>query len=171
MTETPTRRKINLELIEQMKELGHTQKQIAEELGVTRQAISWYVRYYGGTLKPRTKLLETHFPWKVPGEMCDTSLLRRLRDHGEYVATGGKDMSPLKLRRLTGFYRKLRTQVIEFDPAIPPEPGIAPNGGFALRKRTKKDGDLMIRVNKYTQQLTDEGRRIWALPQREGGNK
>ena len=161
---------LSLDLIEQLKAEGLTQKQIADKLGVTRQAVSWHVRYHGGALPPRAELLETHFPWQVPGEMCDTSLLRRLRDHGEFVATGGEGMSAAKLNRLPGFYRKLEKYVVEFDPALPPLPGIAPQGGFALRKRTKKDGDLMIRVNNHTQ-LTDEGRRIWALPDNTKGNQ
>lgn len=161
---------LNLKLIEQMKQEGFTQKEIADKLGVTRQAVSWHVRHHGGKLNARAELLETHFPWKVPGEMCDTSLLRRLRDHGEFVATGGVGMSAAKLRRLTGFYRKLRTQVVEFDPTLPPTPSVAPKGGFALRKRTAKDGDLMIRVNKHTK-LSDEGRRIWALPPQTEGDK
>lgn len=165
------KRKLNLKVIEQLKSEGLTQTQIADMFGVTRQAVSWHVRYHSGKLNPRTELLETHFPWDVPGEMSNTSLLRRLRDHGEFVATGGAGMSPAKLSRLPGFYRKLRDQVLEFDPSIPPTPRVAPKGGFALRKRTSKDGDLMIRVNKYTV-LTDEGRRIWALPpQQEGDNK
>lgn len=164
------KQKVSLELIEKLKAQGHTQSQIAEQLGVTRQAISWWVRYHGGKLTPRTELLETHFPWKVPAEMCDTSLVRRLRDHGEFVATGGVGMSDAKLRRLPGLYRKLEKFVVEFNPNLPPTPGVAPHGGFVLRKRTAKDGDLMIRVNKYTE-LTDEGQRIWSLPSQTEGEQ
>jgi transcriptional regulator with XRE-family HTH domain len=155
--------KLSLEVIEQLKAQGLTQKEIADKLGVTRQAVSWWIRYHGGAISPRKELLETHFPWKVPGDMSETSLLRRLRDHGEWVATGGEGMSESKISRLFGFYRKLQDYVVEFDPTLPPEPGIAPHGGFALRKRTVRDRGLMIRVNKYTQ-LTEEGQRIWALP-------
>lgn len=156
-------KKLNLKTIEELKAQGFTQKQIADQFGVTKQAVSWMVRHHGGTISPRAELLETHFPWRVPSGMSNTSLLRRLRDHGEFVATGGKGMSEAKLSRLSGFYRTMKTHVVEFDPALPPEPGVAPHGGFALRKRTKKDGDLMIRRNGYTE-MTEEGFKIWALP-------
>lgn len=70
-------------------------------------------------------------------------------------------MSEYKLARLRSFYRKLREEnlVVEFDPNIPPSPGIK-HGGFAYRDRTPEDGDLLIRVNEYTN-LTDQGKIIW----------
>ena len=82
-----------------------------------------------------------------------------------HVATGGKGMSESKLKRLRGFYKILVEQdvVLEFDPELPPIPGVANKGGFAYRPRERRDGDLIIRVNEHTT-LTPEGRLIWCLP-------
>jgi hypothetical protein len=84
------------------------------------------------------------------------------------MATGGKGMSYDKLRRLRGFYKRLREEnvVLEHDPELPPEPGFSLHGGFTLRPRRKSDGDLLIRVNKYTN-LTEKGRLIWVFPPKD----
>jgi hypothetical protein len=89
-----------------------------------------------------------------------------MRDHAEYMATGGKGMSIHKVRRLQTFYRKLdEGLVVEFNPDLPPEPGVASTGGWAYRKRQTSDGDLIIRVNEHTT-LTDEGKLLWRMPPR-----
>lgn len=157
-------KKLSLAIIEDLKAKGWNQSQIAKEYGVTRQYISWIKHSYGGQLTQRETVLQ-NFPWKVPTHMCQASAYRRMRDHGEFLITGGEGMSEIKLKRLRSFYKRLRDEdvVIEFDPNIPPEPGIAAHGGFAYRKRLAKDEDLMIRVNEYTN-LTEEGRMIWRIP-------
>lgn len=161
-TETP---KLTLAVVESLKSKGYTQSEIARMFGVTRQYVSWIKHTYGGHLTPREQVLQ-HFPWEVPAVLTQQSPYRRLREHGEYVATGGVGMDKIKLGRLRGFYNKLRDHVIEFDPEIPPQPGFANRGGFALRPREEADGDLLIRVNEHTT-LTDEGRMIWRFPPRE----
>lgn len=132
--------------------------------GVTRQAISWHKRQYGGQLTSRERVLQ-HWPFIVPEALSQSSLNRRLRDHGEYVATNGVDMTVDELQRLGAFYATLRNEnlVVEFDPAIPPEPGVSTRGGWALRPREAVDADLLIRVNEHTH-LTAEGRDIWRFP-------
>lgn len=159
--------KLSLSVVEALKNQGFSQSEIAEMFGVTRQYVSWIKHYYGGSMTPRELVLK-HFPWNVSAEQSQSSPYRRLRDHGEYVATGGKGMSEDKLDRLRAFYRKLREEdlVVEHDPTLPPEPGVSNKGGFAFRSRKPSDGDLMIRVNEYTD-LTDYGRRIWRLPDAE----
>jgi hypothetical protein len=84
------------------------------------------------------------------------------------MATNGVGMSDDKLSRLRAFYDKLRDEnlVVEFDPEIPPDPGVSNQGGWAFRKRGKADGDLLIRVNEYTH-LTEEGKTIWGFPPRD----
>jgi transcriptional regulator with XRE-family HTH domain len=156
--------KLSLAVVEDLKNKGFNQSEIAEMYGVTRQYVSWIKHTYGGRLTPR-ELVNQHFPFEVPMEMGQTSPFKRLRDHGEYVATGGVGMSEGKLQRLRSFYRKLRDEklVLEFDPSIPPIPGISNKGGWAYRQRTPTDEDLLIRVNEYTD-LTEEGRGIWRLP-------
>ena len=155
---------LTLSIIEELKSQGYSQSDIARMFGKTRQAVSWHKQTYGGRLTPREEIAR-HFPWKVPYEQNQTSPYRRMRDHGEYAATGGKGMSKDKLDRLRSFYRKLRTEnlVLEFDPSIEPIPGVSSRGGFAFRERTGADGDLLIRVNGHTF-MTDEARMIWRLP-------
>lgn len=158
---------LSLAVVEDLKSKGFSQSQIAEKYGVTRQYISWIVRYYGGRLTPRQAVL-AHFPFVVSSEMGQTAPYKRLRDHGEYYATDGVGMSEDKLSRLRGFYSKLRDEnlVLEFDPDIPPIEGVSPCGGWAYRTRIDADGDRLIRVNEYTH-LTDGGRKIWQFPGRE----
>ncbi|AOT24725.1 immunity repressor [Mycobacterium phage Stasia] len=164
-TEKPNA-ELTLAVIEDLKGKGYTQSEIARMYGVTRQYVSWIKHYYGGRLTPREIVLQ-HFPFQVPVEQQQgVSPYRRLREHGEYMATGGVGMDDLKLARLRGFYKKLRDHVLEYDPNIPPEEGVSRNGGWAYRKRLPSDGDLLIRVNDYTD-LTEEGEMIWRFPPRE----
>lgn len=159
--------KLSLAEVEDLKGKGYTQSEIAKKYGVTRQYVSWIKHTYGGRLTPR-EIVWQHFPWQVPVAMGQASPFRRMRDHGEYVATGGVGMSEDKLKRLRSFYKKLRdgNLVVEFDPTLPPEPGVSAHGGFAYRRRRKSDGDLLIRVNEYTD-LTEQGRIIWRFPPTE----
>lgn len=156
--------KLTLSVVEDLKGKGFSQSEIANMFGVTRQYVSWIKRQYGGRRTPKEMVMD-HFPWKVPAIQSHASAYRRLRDHGEYVATGGVGMDEEKIRRLRSFYRKLKDDdvVVEFDPEIPPVKGVSTKGGWAFRKRLPEDQDLIIRVNEHTN-LTDEGRMIWRLP-------
>lgn len=156
---------LSLAAIEYWKSKGHTQSWIARKYGVTRQAVSWWISYYGGHMTPRQIVLQ-HFPWQVPAKMSQQAPYKLMRDHGEFVATAGEGMSETKLKRLRSWYRRLREEglVLEFDPTLPPVPGVANKGGFAYRSRLPGDDDLLIRVNEYTD-LTEKGREIWILPQ------
>ena len=155
---------LTLAVIESLKMKGYSQSDIARMYGVSRQAVSWHKRHYGGRLSPR-ETVRQHFPWSVPTELGQCSPYKRLRDHGEYVATRGVGMSSNKIKRLRAFYKKLRENelVVEFDPTIPPNPGVAKRGGFAYRKRSIEDEDFLIRVNEHTY-LTEEGKGIWRFP-------
>nr|WP_090281499.1 helix-turn-helix transcriptional regulator [Mycolicibacterium komanii]CRL77976.1 hypothetical protein CPGR_04982 [Mycolicibacterium komanii] len=153
---------LSLAIIEDLKRKGYTQSDIARMYGVSRQYISWIKHYYGGRLTPREQVLQ-HFPFQVPTKMGQTSPYRRLREHGEYMATGGVGMDKVALGRLRGFYKKLQDKVLEFDPTIPPIPGVSSQGGWRYVPRLPTDHDLLIRVNEYTQ-LTQEGRMIWRFP-------
>lgn len=131
---------------------------------MSRQAVSWHLKTYGGQLSPR-QLANEAWPWDTTSAHSKSKVYQRLRDHGEFMLTGGGAMSEDKLKRLRSWWRKLRADdvVVEFDPTIPPVPGVSPHGGFAYRQRTPDDGDLLIRVNEHTQ-LTEEGRRLWCWP-------
>lgn len=161
----PTRKpEVTIGLIEELRNKGYSQSEIATMLGVTRQAISYHKITYGGRETPRQTVVKL-FPWKVSSEHVQTAPYKRLRDHGEYMATGGKGMSEYKLSRLRGFYRKLidGNLVVEYDPSFPPECDVSNKGGFRYQTRTEQDADLLIRVNNYTE-LTDEGLMIWRFP-------
>src|SRR5699024_10634779 len=84
--------KLSLSVVEDLKAKGFNQTEIAEMFGVTRQYVSWIKHTYGGRLTPREMALK-HFPFDVPTELGNTSPFKRLRDHGEYMATGGVGMS------------------------------------------------------------------------------
>jgi hypothetical protein len=55
---------LSLGVIEELKNKGLSQSEIAKLYGVSRQAISWHKHTYSGQLTPREILLK-HFPWKV----------------------------------------------------------------------------------------------------------
>lgn len=144
----------------------YNQNQIAEELGVSKQRISQVKlasRRYSMTARERVL---RNYPWKTGERFHEASPNRRMRDHAEYMATNGKGMSRVKLQRLLWFYRFLESNnvVVEFDPTIPPEPGVSSVGGFAYRPRRESDHGLIIRVNEYTT-LTDEGEDLWRFPE------
>ena len=157
---------MTLEVIERLKRQGLSQSQIAERFGVTKQAVSWTVRNYGGSMTPRQKATQA-FPFKVPANMCSASVCKRLRDHAELMTAGGDRLSVDAKRRLRNFYERLRANnhVVEFSPDIEPIKGISGTyGGWRYVERSAEDGDLLIRVNAYCRPLTDEDRRIWSFP-------
>lgn len=147
----------------------YTQNDIAEMFGVTRQYVSWVkrnkARSYSKT--PREIALE-NYPWKTGERFHNASPNRRMRDHAEYMATGGKGMDASKLQRLIWFYNFLESEnvVVEFNPSIPPIEGVSSDGGFAYRPRKDSDGDLIIRVNEHTT-LTEKGKMLWRFPPRK----
>jgi hypothetical protein len=152
---------LTLAVIEGLKERGLSQSEIARQFGVTRQAVSYHVRKYGGTLTPRQKALES-WPWMVPVRFANQVPYKRLRDHAEFYATKGEGMSPEKLSLLRLFYKRIEGFVVEFDPDLPPSDGVG-IGGFAYRERLDSDGDLLIRVNAHTH-LSEEGLKVWRRP-------
>ena len=152
---------LTLAVIEDLKRQGLNQTEIADVFGVSHQAITYHVRKYG-SLTDRQKALKS-WPWKVPTRLAAQSVCQRLRDHAHRQYTGGKGMSPFKLKRLDGFYRRLECHVVEFDPDLPPCEE-ASLGGFAFRQRLESDGDLLIRVNAHTN-LSEEGLKVWRMPE------
>lgn len=154
-------------VIDRLKGKGMSQSEIARLYGYTRQYISWIKYYHGGKLTPREEVMQ-HFPFVVTGLMSQCMPYKRLRDHGEFRWTGGVGMSDDKLKRLLSFYERLRDEnaVVEFDPNIPPIPGVSSKGGWAFRPRVPADEDLLIRVNEFAD-LTDQGRLIWRFPPKD----
>jgi hypothetical protein len=156
--------RLSKEVIEALKLKGYNQSQIAEMFNVSRQAVSWHLKTYGGRMTPR-QIVNESWPWGTTNAHGKAVPYKKLRDHGEFMATGGRGMSEDKLNRLRTWWRKLRDEnlVVEFDPNIPPMPGVSPYGGFAYQERVSDDDDLLIRVNEHTR-LTEEGKMIWCWP-------
>lgn len=148
-------------VIEDLRRRGYNQTEIADMHGVSRQAVSWHKVTYGGQLTPR-QMVNKAWPWKTTNLHGKSKVYQRLRDHGEYTATRGLGMSEDKIKRLESWWRKLRDEniVVEFDPNLPPEKGLSPYGGFAYRERIPEDGDLIIRMNEFTN-LSEDGAKIW----------
>lgn len=150
--------------IEELRRRGLNQTEIADMHGVSRQAVSQQKIKYGG-VKTTRQIVNEAWPWTTTGLHGKSAAYQRLRDHGEFIVSGGREMSEYKLGRHAAWLKMMRRNdfVLEFDPNIPPTPGVAPTGGFAYRKRDPQtDGfDLLIRVNEFTT-LTPEGRRLWS---------
>lgn len=153
--------------IEELKRKGLTQVQIAKMYGVTPQAVSIMKRSHGGYSKTPREEAKELFPWVVRNEHQWAYQNRRLRDHGEYVATGGKGMSREKLEKLAAWYERLEAEdvVVEYDPTIPPDDSNS-FGGWRYVPRENSDADLMIRVNEYAKEIDEKARMIWRIPRR-----
>jgi hypothetical protein len=167
MTMKKTAPKLSLAVVEDLTNKGWTQREIAQLYGVTRQYVSWIKRTYGGR-KTAKELVFEHFPLSGHDKFVQTSPYRLMRMHGDYIASGGVGMPEDKLSRLRSWYKMLREKnvVLEYDPRLLPEPGVSNRGGFTYRPRLPDDKDLLIRENEYTN-LTEEGKRIWRLPEVE----
>ncbi len=157
---------LSLAAIEDLKRKGFSQSDIAELYGVTRQAISYWIKTYGGRKTPRQEVLQS-WPLTVPQPMTQTAVYRNLRNHAEYVITGGVGMKPDDLKRLEAFYRFIVDNdfIVEFDPTLVPPESMTSKGGWAWRTRRKSDGDLLIRENNYITATTEDWKDIWLLPE------
>ncbi|AXH46917.1 transcriptional repressor [Mycobacterium phage Aminay] len=152
--------RLSLPAIEDLKRAGLNQSEIARLYGVTRQAVSLWVRKYNGTQTARQLALQA-WPWKVPTPQNQQTPYRSMRDHAEWWATGGEMNNSDGLARLRAFHRRLVHEVVEFDPELPPVDGLK-YGGFRWLPRERGDAGLFFRVNVHTR-LTDEAARIWSL--------
>lgn len=162
----PRKPVVSLAEIEALRREGWKDIDIAKHYGVGRSYISWIVKEYGGTQTPRKTALRAYWPFDVPTRMGQAGVCRSLRDHVDYAVNGPKDMRPDSLARLRGLYERLKQKglVVEFSPRIPPEDGVSVDGGWAYREREPVDGDLLIRVNEYTDELDEDSRKIWSFP-------
>lgn len=143
---------------------GYSQADIARATGYTEQWVS-AVKIRGGLEwgTPR-ELARKSWPWKVPSELQQTYLHKVMRNHAEFMASGGNGMKEYKLRQLRRFYTYLRREnvVVEFHPDIPPNES-ASTGGWDYAPRQESDGNLLIRVNECTE-LTPIGQVIYRFP-------
>lgn len=79
----------------------YTQREIADIHGVTPSYVSWIKRNKARSFSqtPREHVME-HYPWNVGATFHDAPQNKRMRDHAEYMWTGGDGMSEEKIQRL-----------------------------------------------------------------------
>ncbi|QFP95554.1 immunity repressor [Mycobacterium phage GaugeLDP] len=165
-----SRQPLTLSVIEDLRRKGYNESEIARMHGVTRQAVNWQLKTYGGRLTTRQQVKEL-WPFETNNLHGKSKAFQRLRDHGEYMRTlSFKGFSPEKKQRLIRWWRMLRDEnvVLEFDPNIEPYPGMA-GGGFRYVPREERDDDLLIRVNEYTKveedgMLDKRAELLWKWP-------
>lgn len=141
--------------------------QVAQHLGITQSAVHWHLKSTGGEYKTPLQIAKESVPFReVDPEHKKTSTWARIMNHAEYMATGGRGMSPRKLEMLRSWYNNLEelNVVVVYDPSIPPSPG-AKRGGWGYAPREEKDGALLLRVNDYVE-MNDAAYELWRLPAR-----
>lgn len=158
--------KIDIEVLIELLLQNKNQNEVAAYFDVTRQAVSDFMKRHNITRELKRAEAMKFYPWDTGTQFNDAWENRLMRDHMEFMATGGEGLQPWKIDRLRAFYRRLVNEdvVVEFDPAIPP-PGVngSGTGGFAYRSREERDANLIIRVNAHTT-LSEEGKKYLVLP-------
>ncbi|AGS82756.1 repressor protein [Mycobacterium phage AnnaL29] len=155
-----SRRPLTLSTIEDLVGKGYNYRQIGDMHGVTRQAVEWQVKTYGGRLNTRQQA-KALWPFETTKLHSRSKAFQSLRDHGEYMRQlSFRGFSEEKKKRLISFWRRMWDQnvVLEFDPTIEPYPGMV-GGGFRFVPRELRDDDLLIRVNEHVRPevLDDDG--------------
>lgn len=146
---------------------GYSQSAMARRYGTTRQYPSWIVDYYGLERSKRAEALK-YFPFKVSAEQGQCAQFKRLRDHLDFVVNHGDGWPYERKRRLGAWYDMLKREnfVVEFDPALPPQPGVCKPGGWTYRNRLHTDADFLIRFNEYAD-LPEFEKENWRFPKRD----
>lgn len=162
-------------LVNALLKQGMSPKEIAQDYGVTEQAVSNHKARGGdggATFKsPRDEAME-FFPWpNMEPSFKTSSLYWRLTDHLVFVVCGVRHLPMARRARLRSFYEKLikTNTVAVFDPGIPAKPG-STTGGWDFVPRGDGDGDLIIRVNDHVIAdngcvgLDDTHHAVWRVP-------
>lgn len=157
---------VDTSIIETMLRQGFTQAEIAEQMGVTRQAINYHAKKMGW-VDPAAQVTEL-LPWRAltTKERKATPYVM-LRNHVEYMLNGGELMSKDARRRLRSWYETRIFEfdmVVEYDPNIPPSPN-QKFGGWRYVHRTEQDDNLIIRENSYTK-LNKTQKALFRLPKK-----
>lgn len=156
------------ELINQLLAQGWRKIDIANAYHVDKSTISYHLSKLPPEERYKTPVQLAHesIPrtWReAPARFRDANVYTMIRFHLEFVATG-KLTSESKRARLRRFYDRLEDYnvVVEFDPTIPPTLNME-TGGWRFPQRTEADGDLIVRLNKYTD-IREEDLDLWRMP-------
>lgn len=140
-----------------LRSAGKTKADIARYFSVSRQAVSDMLRRHGiDDREPRRVILDDYPFGTMSGAHSDAHINRMLRNHGVFMATGA--LPRTVKRELFKFYAHLRDNnlIVVFDPE---------NGGWSYDERTRKDGDMLFRINRFiVRPLTEKDMVIWAFP-------
>lgn len=155
---------LTLDLYQSLRSQGLNDSQIAGVVQLTPQSVSRFKNKHAQHLRTPREVAKDAWPLEVPYRFVQCSPYKRLRDHLEYMATGGRGMAEYKLKRLRWFYKRLESfgLVVEYDPDIQPNPD-ANTGGWQFVQRNDSDGDLILRVNQHVQ-MTDLAWVMFAFP-------
>lgn len=97
-------------------------------------------------------IVRSSFPFEVQPEHQADAFHYAVREHGDYVATGGRDWPEDRRRALRGFYTMLRQEnlIITYSP----------HQGWGYQDRVLNDEDMIVRI----ENPTDEQEIIWRFP-------
>ncbi len=97
-------------------------------------------------------IVRSTFPFDVQPDHQADAFHYAVREHGDYVATGGRDWHEDRRRALRGFYTMLRQEnlVITYSPL----------DGWGHQERLLNDEDMIMRI----ENATDEQEMIWRFP-------
>ena len=91
------------EIIRKMLERGKTQREIADEFGVTKQAVSFHVRRRN--LTPAPPRYDAYIPWRIKFDHQNSHKYHMLQAHARRQM--GLELAPSVERQLDSFLRKL----------------------------------------------------------------
>lgn len=97
-------------------------------------------------------IVRSSFPFDVQPDHQADAFHYALHEHGDFIATGGRDWPEDRRRGLRSFYAMLGQEslVITYDP----------RQGWGHEQRQRADGDLIVRI----EDPTHEQELIWAFP-------
>lgn len=126
-----------------LRQQGWTYDDIANEYGVTKGAVYLQLRQ-AKQVKDRPRY-EQLIPWTVRTVHASAAPALMLRLYGRREA--GRKIPAVKERMLDRWLEEIKAQnvVVDYDPDYPPNPANPTTGGWHYRRRTKADGDSLIR--------------------------
>lgn len=141
---------LTLVIYQALRSHGLNDSEIASVVRLTPQAVSRFKNTHARHLRSPREVAKDMWPMDVPYNFVQCSPYKRLRDHLEYMATGGKGMAKYKLERLRWFYRRLydHNLILTYDPSTPPNRW-AKTGGWDFVQRTDADGELVLRESEH----------------------
>ncbi|AKK11091.1 helix-turn-helix domain-containing protein [Corynebacterium uterequi] len=152
------------EIVMQLMEAGESQSAIARTFKVSRQYVHKLAKQGGHKSENVGRIVTDNLPWEVPTEWQDGSLYYVIRLLAHYNS-GLYEISPSSLERVNALVKRLKLfqQVIDYDPRYPAVKGLSSKPGFAYVPRTPEDEGMAIKIRPGIR-LTDEGRKLWAMP-------